>query len=285
MKILVASDLTARSDRALARGFMLARELKGELRVVHVVQADLPEEFREHATEWARSALQRETERLGEETGIKAAIDVFAGHPRSDIARLAATDAADLLVLGVHDQCAPGSKTFQETTAGNVLRSSLAPALLVRDEADMPYQRVVIGVDFSMFSRAAIRQALQIAPAADIHLVHAYHVPFQGFLGSESFREQFAYGQRLELDAFLKEEMEAVERRARELGCVPGSLQTTIQEGEPREVLRSSCKRVEADLLVIATHGRAGLSRVVWGSVAADLFNDPPCDVLVIRPF
>jgi nucleotide-binding universal stress UspA family protein len=285
MKILVASDLTPRSDRALSRGFMLARELKGELRVVHVVRADLPEEFRAHAVEWAKSALQRETDRLGEETGIKATVEVFAGHPRSDIARLATSGAADLLVLGIHDQSQPGPKAFQETTAGNVLKSSLTPALLVRDEAETPYRRVVVGVDFSMLSRAAIRQALQIAPAADIHLVHAYHIPFQGFLGSDNFRSQFAYRQRLELDAFLKEEMGDLERRLRELGCVPGSLLTTIQEGDPREVLRSSCKHAEADLLVIGTHGRAGIARALWGSVAADLFNDPPCDVLAVRPF
>lgn len=48
MRILVASDLTARSDRAIARGFQLARQLNAELRLLHVVDADLPDELRAH---------------------------------------------------------------------------------------------------------------------------------------------------------------------------------------------------------------------------------------------
>ncbi len=136
-----------------------------------------------------------------------------------------------------------------------------------------------------MYSRAAIRQALQIAPDARFHLVHAYELPFRGFLAGQSVASEAAYAERLELNAFLKEEMDALERRARDLGSVPGKVETTIAEGDPRAVLRDVCTRTNADLLVLGTHGRAGVSRAIWGSVAADMLEEPPCDMLIVRPF
>jgi nucleotide-binding universal stress UspA family protein len=285
MRILVASDLTARSDRALARGFLLARQLDADLCVLHVVDADLPDELRAHSVEWAKQSLSRDIERMGSATGKRANLEVVAGDPGSYIVRAADPSATDLLLLGVHPGSGAVSKTFGETTAGKILKSSLTAALLVRGEAIEPYRSIVIGVDFSMFSRAAIRQVAQIASSARVHLVHAFQVPFKSRLGTESFINEVAYGQRLELDAFLKDEMGSLERRANDLGVLPGNLERIVEEGRPEQVLRAVRDRVSGDLVVIATHGRGAISRAIWGSVAVDLLGDPPCDVLVIKPF
>jgi len=102
MRILVASDLTARSDRALARGFLLARQLDADLRVLHVVDADLPDEIRRHSLEWAKQSLSRSVERMGSTTGKRTSLEVVAGNPGSYIVRAANPSATDLLLLGVH---------------------------------------------------------------------------------------------------------------------------------------------------------------------------------------
>ena len=285
MRILVASDLTARSDRALARGFLLARETGAELLILHVVDRDLPEAFRAHSLDWARASLGAEAARLGAATGVKARVEVCAGDMASDIVRYAGLHGADLLVLGVHARRAGAGKAFAETTAGKVLKSSLATALLVRNAPEEAYRDVVVGVDFSMSSRAAVRQALKIAPAARLHLVHAYQVPFKGLLGPGVYPDELAYEQRMELDTFLAEEMAALEGRARDLGAIPGRIEKAVVEGQAPPVLREACVRAGTDLVVIATHGRSGITRAIWGSVAADLLNDPPADVLVIKPF
>ncbi len=285
MRILVATDLTARSDRALARGFLLARQLDAELRVLHVVDAGLPDELRTHSVEWAKQSLSRDIERMESATGKRASFEVVAGDPGSFVVHAADPSTTDLLLLGVHPGLGAVSKTFDETTAGKILKSSLTAALLVKGEATEPYRSVVIGVDFSMFSRAAIRQAAQIASLARVHLVHAFQVPFNSRLGTGSFINEVAYGERLELDAFLKDEMGLLERRANDLGVLPGNLEGIVEEGRPEQVLRAVRDRVSGDLVVIATHGRGVISRAIWGSVAVDLLGDPPCDVLVIKPF
>jgi len=285
MRILVASDLTARSDRALARGFLLARQLDADLRVLHVVDACLPDELRAHTLDWARQSLSRDMEKMQSATGKRASIQVVAGDPASYIVRAAELSTTDLLLLGVHPGSGSVNKRFGETTAGKILKSSLTAALLVRADAVEPYRSVVIGVDFSMYSRAAIRQAVQVAPSACVHLVHAYHVPFEGRLGTESVVNQVAYEQRLEFDAFLKDEVSSLEQRAIDLGVLPGNLEKVLEKGRPEQVLRAVRDRVDGDLVVIATHGRGFLSRTIWGSVAVDLLGDPPCDILVIKPF
>jgi nucleotide-binding universal stress UspA family protein len=283
MKILIASDLTARSDRALARGFRLADELDAELRVLHVVDGSLPDELRDHTVDWARKTLAREVEALTKQTRRAVGLEVLVGAPGPDIVR--AADGMDLLVLGVHPGAGAGTRKFSETTAGKILKSSLTAALLVRSDASEPYRNVVIGVDFSMFSRAAIKQAVLFAASARIHLVHAFHVPFKSRLGTESFVNEVAYDQRLELDAFLADEMDALERRASDLGAMPGAVLRVLEEGLPADVLRSVREREGGDLVVIGTHGGGAISRAIWGSVAVDMLNDPPCDVLVIKPY
>ncbi len=282
MRILVAADLTSRSDRALLRAFQIARDTNGALSVLHVVDADLPDELRRHTEAWAHKTLSAEISRLSAETGVHAAIEVFVGRPRVDIPAKAAESMTDLIVLGVHDTREKTS--FAETTAGKILKSTLTATLIVRSDA-APYREVVVGVDFSMFSRAAIRQALGLAPHARINLVHAYHVPFEGFLGSRGFKKDYAAAQRLEFDTFLKTEM-AVLKESLPTGRLPsGGVVQVIEDGEPASVLRRACQRLGADLIAIGTHSRAGVSRAVWGSVAVDILDNPPCDVLVIKPY
>jgi universal stress protein E len=277
-QIVAASDLSGLSDRALARAFVLAKEHGARIRAVHVVDASLPEELRSHCIEWAKKALARECEVAGR--AVSADIKVLAGQPKTVVGTQAEALDADLIVLGIHRE-SERRLPFSETTAGLMLKNSHRPVLLVRDETVAPYSRVVIGVDFSVYSRAAIRQAFRVAPGARFHLVHAFHVPYGGFLHSPTFAEQIAYERRLRFDEFLEEEMELLRGRALDVGIRPDALETILREGGPREVLYAECSRVSADLIVIGTRGRTGVSRAVFGSVAADVLNAPPCDVLV----
>ncbi len=285
MNILVASDLSARSDRALARSFRLAKELGGTVRVLHVVDGGLPHELKTHSIEWARHALARETETLAERTGVAATLDVREGHPASEIVKCAHAGGADLIAVGVHDRSSLAAKSFAETTAGRVLKAGRLPMLLVASEPAGPYRQATIGVDFSIFSRQAVRQAMRVAPSASVRLVHAYRIPFQGFLAGGDTAQEIAHRQRLEFDAFLQDEMDALQQRALRMGLAPGNVETILREGAPAEVLREVRAETDADLMVVGTHGRSDLSRAIWGSVAADILDNPPCDVLAVGPF
>lgn len=281
--IAIASDLTARSDRALARGLALAAQQKGKAHALHVVDSELPDALRSHTVEWARGALAREVAACAQAPAGIASCHVVTGKPGEIIAARAHALGADLLVLGTHDTARRGG--FATTTAWRIMAASPVPVLLVTQHTNAPYNQVVIGVDFSVHARAALRQALRLAPAAHFTLVHAYTPPFRSSLGTPDYLEAMAYAERLAFDQFLGEEMALLDAQARAIGVAPGALQSELVEGPPGLVLRQACARLSAELLVIGTHGRTGMGRALWGSVATEMLEDPPCDVLVVRPF
>lgn len=286
MKLLVATDLSPRSDRAIARGYALAAELQAELTLLYVVDSNLPKELRDHSLDWARKALAKEIAAATADTGIKAQADVLVGDVKADIARHAATIKTDIILIGVHNATAePKARSFAATTAGRILKSTRLPVLLAKSEVRGPYATVVIGVDFSVYSRAALRTGVKIARGAHFNLVHAFHVPFKGFMPSAETAAEVALDERLAFDAFLAEEMDLLAQRGREAGLDSGRLTKILREDEPRHLLPAECDRLGADLLVIGTQGRTGVSAAIWGSVASDLLDRPPTDVLVVKAF
>jgi nucleotide-binding universal stress UspA family protein len=56
-----------------------------------------------------------------------------------------------------------------------------------------------------------------------------------------------------------------------------------IEAADPRDLILAAAARVDADLIVMGTHGRRGLSRFVLGSVAEDVVRRSPCPVLAVR--
>ena len=53
--------------------------------------------------------------------------------------------------------------------------------------------------------------------------------------------------------------------------------------GDPRDVLVDTARNLHADLLVVGSHGRTGLAKLVLGSVAAHVVTHAPCSVLVVK--
>lgn len=284
MKILLASDLSARSDRAIDRAFLLARELSAEVRVVHVVDENLPPELASQHANWAKDELEREVASVERPAGTGCAVRVVQGVPRDRILAEACEWDADLIVLGIHGPAAPRAD-FASTTAGRILQASAFPVLAVSRPAHAPYRRVVVGVDFSPCSRAAVRRSAWIAPGADRYLVHGFQVPFSGFLQGPTVNRLWSDYALGRMEEFVAEEMErlAAETRGAREGAAPGK--RIVRKAEPGVVLTEECRRLDADLMVIGTHGRAGLSLALLGSVAADLLADPPCDLLVMKAF
>ena len=284
MTVLVAADLSARSANALSRACQVAKHLGQDVTALHVVDRNLPDDFRQQSVDWAKKTLQGVIDQVPGAAAAKITGDVRQASPRQCIIEQANAEGVSLLVFGVHDG-ADNARGFAQTTAGRALAGSVPPALLVTKKPDDDYRNVVVGIDFSLSSRAAIRQALAIAPEAKIHLVHAYHAPFIGLSASPGLAEEVAYQHKLEFDKFVQEEMALLQDQARGMGAVADNLHRVIRQGAPQTVLKQACEDVNADLLVIATQGRGAISRAIWGSVAADMLDNPPCDVLVIKPF
>lgn len=279
MAIVVASDLSPRSVAPLARGVQLARDLRQSLHVVHVFDGDLPQVAHAAIVEGATQILRRESAKLR----FEPKIEIIPGSARTGVVRYALDVSAKMIVVGRHDEAKDGLFQFGDTTAGKIARSSPLPVLLVKDEPARPYRTVVVGVDFSIYSLSAIRHASGIAPDGSLHLIHAYQVAFRSRFGTEEYLAEVKKDARHAFDHFMTQEMAELTRRASLPQAMEASLQSEVIEGTPGEVLAAEVKRLDADLLVVGTHGAGRVMRTIWGSVAAALLKDPPCDLLIVH--
>jgi nucleotide-binding universal stress UspA family protein len=143
---------------------------------------------------------------------------------------------------------------------------------------DKKYRAVVAGCDLSDNSEEAVRVALSAASAAERGSLHLVHVIPVSVVASE-------YGDAFAMDASFAAAKEQVTALARRLD-VPANVAVSIRivVGRPHDVLVEIANDVEADLIVVGTHGRRGVKRVLLGSVAEQVVRTAPCSVLTVRP-
>ncbi|MFW5921310.1 MAG: universal stress protein [Polyangiales bacterium] len=144
---------------------------------------------------------------------------------------------------------------------------------------------IVVGVDFSDTGDLALQTALWQARGSDHVAIHAVHVVTEPELA------EAAGSTRLEKQssalALLPEQVwDHVDEVGRAMNRPPGATQVSVHVrfGAPAEVLDQVAIDYGASLIVVGTHGRRGLQRMVLGSVAADLVRSAHCPVLVVRP-
>lgn len=278
-RLLVASDLSARSDRAVERAVALAYEHQAKLDVLHIVDEDLPAMMAQRVEDAAEQLMREHLAAIVAAGQIDVTVAVRVGRGYEAILNEADASDAELVVLGAHREDAFKDR-FRGTTVERVTRFGDRPVLLVRDRARAQYRRVLAGVDFSVCSRRAVEFANRLVLAGEFHLVHAYQVPFKGFLYGADTHGQVSRQHEEQLKRTVMEEFAAFQRIA---GSTDSRADLILREGDPQRVLRTEIDRLAPDLLVVGTHGRTGVARALLGSVAEALLREPPCDVLAVK--
>lgn len=147
-------------------------------------------------------------------------------------------------------------------------------------------QRILVGVDFSPESDAAIRTAIGFARAFDatITLLHVHELPTMMnsiVPGADSAAD--AHDMRDAAQAQLNElvaRLRASDPRALEGGI---TIQTEAAGGIAADVILERARSGRFDLVVVGTHGRTGLRRLLVGSVAEAVIRGAPCPVLTVH--
>jgi nucleotide-binding universal stress UspA family protein len=137
---------------------------------------------------------------------------------------------------------------------------------------------ILVPTDFSAGSADALRYGVQLAKKLDarLYVLHVWFTPVAGWEGAWAIpREAIA-----ELENGARSELEAFVAEARQQ--LPG-LETICVEGDPRDTILRHVAALKADLIVIGTHGRTGISRVLSGSVTEDVIRRAACPVLAVR--
>lgn len=130
--VLLAHDLTARSEIALIRGARLALERDGHLAIVHVVDGDLPAPVIAAQRRHAQEHLELEVRRLLGRDKPAHRIEIVTGDPAECIAAQSESLSFDLVVAGRHRRRVIADM-FLGTTVERLLRQTRRPVLVVNN--------------------------------------------------------------------------------------------------------------------------------------------------------
>ena len=141
------------------------------------------------------------------------------------------------------------------------------------------FQRIVVATDFSDSSEAAWALAQRVAAAhhSEVVLVHVfvpplvYGEPTAGVGAAEIYEKS---------ERWVEETLSTWAGSARAQGI---SVRTLVRTGTAHEEIAALATEERADVLVMGTHGRTGLARVLIGSVAERVIRFAPCPVLTVR--
>jgi len=281
-RILVATDFSSRSDRALRRATLLARDLGRPLVLVHVVDDDQPDRAVKAGREAATLLLHEQAQTLHRIDGVECTTRIVEGDAFEAIADAAAQFAAALVVVGPHRR-RPLKDVFVGTTAERVIRTSRCPVLVAGAVPAGPYRHLLLAVDLSPASAEVIRavRALEIDRKAAVTVVHAFDA-------SEDLRRARAISdadsRRQLLDQARARAAEALDAFLAGLGFEPGVRLVRLNDSSAGQVVSDTAAELAADLVVIGTHGRSGLSKLMLGSVAQEVLQVSTVDVLAIPP-
>lgn len=273
-RILVGTDLSARSDRALERAFQLGNTLGVPVEALMILDDAMPEDLRAPLHEKAVQQLEALCTRWS--GGCPFTVNVQPGDPTEALVQ-AATTPSTLIVMGPH-RPRPFLDVLRETTMQTVVRQTAAPVLLVTEPVTGPYRHILSLIDFNEAADNAMKLGASLSEGAQIKPCHAVHIPYSGSIETTG-------AVQLELQQSLVEDAEREGKRWHDAqGALKGRLEAMeVESAPPNGVVRAATESRSFDLLTAGAHGKVGASRSLLGSVATDLMRSPPCDVLISR--
>lgn len=287
MRILLAVD---GSTYALNAARYVAERLwpadpDAEITLVHVIGRIPPRPAaavgKAVVNEYYRSKTEaafKHVRKLLDARGIPYELTRLLGNPRIEIARLAESTAADLVVLG-----SQGLGAVKNLLLGSVVQAVIAgcktPLLVVREGALPPAQgEVLVAVDGSAQSRRALayllRHSKKLANNSRLTLMHVNPPPprLASMIG------------RTAVDQQSKLEFEQAMLGARRL-ITKARIKCKLLHatGDPGERIANHARGNHSSLIVMGSHGRGGMAGLLLGSVAQKTLMNARTPVLIVR--
>jgi nucleotide-binding universal stress UspA family protein len=276
-KLLVCVDDSADSAGAIAAGLTLARSCRSKLFLLQVVeiipgyeiqapdlmppppQPDL--EFlklRENAVRTRLEEWQTKAADQGIDLEIRVQTDtaVYTG-----ILEEADAIQPQLIIMGRHGRTGLDRMVMGSVTA-KIISHSHYNVLVVPGQASLDFHRLLIASDGSPFSAAAWEEALSISRIAGSSL-----------MAVSVARDDSGV-------ARSEETLRQMQEAAAQAG-VP--LEVQMLRGRPFEAILNAAAMKQVDLVILGSHGRTGLKRLLLGSVAERVIGLAPCPVLVVK--
>ncbi|MGE0703000.1 MAG: universal stress protein [Vicinamibacterales bacterium] len=279
--VLVGVDFSGPSRAAYEYAVVLSRACGAELTAVHAVPRDRT--FRFQARE--RISMIEALHQAAEAAGVRLKVSVQQGDPADVILVHAHARRPDLIVLGTQQRS--GVERFRlGSVAETVTLQATQPVLIVprsfggrTAESEISYKSILVAVDFSPSSIAAVDRALSMAHANMlVTLVHV--VPSVPFAHMSPYTYHLSESDHQSLLA--RDARQRLQDTTSSNAGTSRNVHTRVATGEPSTEIARIAKDVDADLILLGVTSRGPLGRRLWGATAARLIRIAERPVLAI---
>jgi universal stress protein E len=275
MKILCATDLLPESDAAVERAVIIARQLRAQCYLVHIVGSVQDERT-------AHTALVQIGTRLGcsmEGDGIAVSVLLQVGNTATQLIGVVRQIAPDLVVLGPRHRRFWYDR-FSEPLAQKILSVRQCPVLIVKHVPTETYRDILLALDLSPTAGEIIRTTESIvwASGARTSVVHAFEPDYGPLPYIPKALESMGAANSPEKANALR----AVRHLLRENSSSLIDCNLILSVAFPAEAVLGTIECLRPDLLVMGTGGYGRFRRALLGSTASRVLEAAPCDVLVV---
>ncbi len=276
MKVLVPLDGSRLADGMLAHA---RRVLLREASSIHLMNV-LPEYASKEETDVARAEAQKHLDScctLLESTGETVTSSIEFGYPAEKILEKLDSGDFDLCAMSTHGRSG-FSRVLRGSVAERVLRHSPVPVLLANPEGlvlendEIRFKRILVPLDGSPLSREILYLVATFAvdSGAELVLMHVDQ-PGQAHPVAEVAERQAQQRAEKILDDLRCELEESGVHKT----IVTG------RYGDPADMILEEIEAQKPDLVAMSSHGRSGVSRFRFGSVAEKVLRTCTCPLLV----
>ena len=276
-RIIVGIDIFAESNNVLKRAFMIAKQNKAELFIVHAVQTpwfSVPSYFGSKEisvdTKGITKKIEKKIKTVDKNTKVPYAILVKEGAAADILHYESKLLKADMIVIGANTK---KKKKFLGTTAEKIAHQSHLPVLIVKNSAKDPYQKIVAPTDFQAQSKQSILFAKNVFPSVKINVLHISEVIYVDGPYTVVGPDYVQYNEAVKVYAKknLKDFMKDLSIKKGEI--IDG-------EANSKKALLKYINKGSYDLVVVGSRGTTGF-KALLGSVASSILREAKTDVLV----
>ena len=278
-RLLLATDFSTRSDRALRRAALIADKSGAAITLLHVIDDDQPKYLIDRHHQAAAMLLEDAVKTIRQFDRVEADMNIMTGDVASSIVQVAEEIDAAMIVVGPYRRKL--KNIFIGTTAERTIERSDRPVLMANGMPSGVYERTVLALALDDASRSAVRaaRALGVIEGTVVIAMHAFDAPAAGMM-------RRAMEVPDAIDHYVAgEEAQArpkVEEFLAELDVRPELLLLRPIEAVPAQSILACAEAENAELVVVGTNRRRGAERLLLRSVATEILRQADCDVLVV---
>jgi hypothetical protein len=283
VNLLLATDGSEFSEGAVREAIKLAKTCSTKLYAFSVVQTNPEFEAMAPAVVEKAEAETRKTLDAVKERASAEGVDceIAAMHeeePYRAIISEAEKINAGMIIMGRRGRKGLARLMMGSNTA-RVIGHAHCNVLVVPRAAAPRYETILVPVDTSVYSERAVSEAINLAGMCGGSLIVMSVLQVEGY--------ELDYSSLKQIDKVAQREASEVEefiRKIKEKAEAEGvKSEGLIMTGKPYEAILQVAEDRKADLIVMGSHGRTGLGKVMMGSVAERVITLSPCAVMVVK--